>query len=142
MGASSSGSGFEGSLGNGPGFAIGTGRSDVPRYVAGRALLLRQAHEFVNKIASAQGVTAEAGSSRGARSGASHHDAQPLCRPRNAGIEPPGAAVLECKALVEQHHVVPLRALRFVHREHVAVIELVIGLALLPGDGFDGAAKT
>src|SRR6266478_1585310 len=71
-----------------------------------------------------------------------HHHAQPFRRARNAGVEPSRAAVLERKALVEQHHVVPLRALRFVHREHVAVIELVIGLALLPRDGLDGAAKT
>src|SRR5450631_4666541 len=71
-----------------------------------------------------------------------HHHTQPLRRARNAGVEPSGAAVLECKALVEQHHVVPLRALRFVHGEHIAVIELVIGLALLPRDGLDGAAET
>src|SRR6266581_8896166 len=71
-----------------------------------------------------------------------HHHAQPLRRAGNAGVEPSRAAVLERKALVEQHHVVPLRALRFVHREHVAVIELVIGFALLPRDGFDGAAET
>src|SRR5438552_15226166 len=71
-----------------------------------------------------------------------HHHAQPLRRAGNAGVEPSRAAVLERKALVEQHHVVPLRALRFVHREHVAVIEFVIGLALLPQDRLDGAAKT
>src|ERR1700730_14044130 len=70
-----------------------------------------------------------------------HHHAQPFRGTRDAGVEPSRAAVLERKALVEQHHVVPLRALRFVHREHVAVIELVIGLALLPRDGLDRAAK-
>src|SRR6266404_9816634 len=71
-----------------------------------------------------------------------HYHAQPLRRTGDAGIEPSRAAILERKALVEQHHVVPLRALRFVYREHVAVIELVIRLALLPRDGLDGAAKT
>src|SRR5437764_1397085 len=71
-----------------------------------------------------------------------HHYTQPLCRTRNAGVEPARAAVLECKALVEQHDVVPLRALRFVHREDVAVIEFVIRLALFPRDGLDGAAET
>src|SRR6202040_1781308 len=71
-----------------------------------------------------------------------HHHAQPFRGTRDAGVEPSRAAVLERKALVEQYHVVPLRALRFMHREHIAVIELVIGLALLPRDGLDGAAKT
>jgi len=33
-----------------------------------------------------------------------HHNAQPFAR-GNAGVEPRGAAVLERKALVEQHHV-------------------------------------
>src|SRR6476469_258921 len=81
--------------------------------------------------------------SRSARGKAElHHDAQPFRRPCDAGVEPPRAAVLESKALVEQHHVVPLRALRFVHGEHVTVVELVIGLTLLPWDGLDGAAKT
>src|SRR6266581_7307136 len=62
-----------------------------------------------------------------------HHHAQPFCRTRNAGVEPPCSALLERKTLIEQHHVVPLRALRLVNREHIAVVELVIGLALLPG---------
>src|SRR5580698_325066 len=70
-----------------------------------------------------------------------HHDAQPFRGAGDAGVEPPGAAVLERKALVEQNHVVPLRALRFVHRQHVAVVEFVIGLALLPWNGFDRAAE-
>src|SRR6267378_295593 len=70
-----------------------------------------------------------------------HHNAQPLRGSRDPGIKPPRAAVLKCKALVEQHHVVPLRALRFVHREHIAVIELVIRLALFPRDGLDAALE-
>src|ERR1700694_386062 len=45
-----------------------------------------------------------------------HHHAQPFRRARDAGVEPSRAAVLERKALVEQHHVVPLRALLFEHR--------------------------
>src|SRR5438128_1808285 len=49
------------------------------------------------------------------------------------------ATFLERKALVEQHHVVPLRALRLVHGQHVAVVKLVIGFALLPGDAIDPA---
>src|ERR1700742_646775 len=63
-----------------------------------------------------------------------YHHAEALRRTRDAGIEPSGAAVLEGEAFVEQHHVVPLRSLRLVHGEHVAVVELVIGLALLPGE--------
>src|SRR5262244_1310649 len=74
--------------------------------------------------------------------GASYHHTQPFRRPRDPRIEPPGAAVLERKALVEQHDVVPLRALRFVHGQHVTVIEFVIGLSLLPGDLVDGALET
>ena len=70
-----------------------------------------------------------------------HHDTQPLRRARDARIEPARAAVLERKAFVEQHDVVPLRALRLVHGEHVAIVEFVVGLALLPGDGLDGAAE-
>src|SRR5258708_10151264 len=46
-----------------------------------------------------------------------HHHAQSFRRARNTGVEPSRAAVLERKALIEEHHVVPLRALRFVHRE-------------------------
>src|ERR1700686_1690 len=38
------GCGFDDSLGCGPGFAIGTGLSDVPRYVAGRGLLPPRGH--------------------------------------------------------------------------------------------------
>src|SRR5882757_2063781 len=72
---------------------------------------------------------------------ASHHHAQPFRRPRDACIVPPRPAVLKRKTLVEQHHVVPLRALRFVHRQHIAVIELVIGFSLLPRYRFDRAPK-
>src|SRR5208283_2610309 len=48
-----------------------------------------------------------------------HHHRQPLRRARGARIEPALAAVGKRKRLVEQHHVVPLRALRLVHSEHV-----------------------
>src|ERR1700676_3968621 len=41
--------GLDGSLGRGPGLAIGAGLSNVPRYAAARALLPPDAHEFVNK---------------------------------------------------------------------------------------------
>src|SRR4051794_15599743 len=74
--------------------------------------------------------------------GNSNHHAQPLRRPRNAGVEPACTAVLKRKTFVEQHHVIPLRALRFVHGEHIAVVELVIWLALLPRDLLDAALKT
>ena len=63
-----------------------------------------------------------------------HHDTQPLRRPGDPGVEPARAAVPKRKALVEQHDVVPLRALRLVHGQRVAVVELVVGLALLPGE--------
>src|SRR3954454_800885 len=75
----------------------------------------------------------------GMTAGPLHHHAQPLRCARDAGVEPSRPAVLERKALVEQHHVVPLRALRLVHREHIAEVELVIGLALLPRDRVDAA---
>src|SRR5580765_126626 len=68
-----------------------------------------------------------------------HHHAQPFRSPRDTGVQPPGAAVLEGEAFVEQNHVIPLRTLRFVHGQHVAIVELVIGLALLPRDRLDAA---
>src|ERR1700758_5081371 len=70
-----------------------------------------------------------------------HNDRKPLRRARYTGVEPAGAAVLEGKALVEQDDVIPLRALRFVHREHVAVVELVVGVSLHQGDLLDPAFK-
>src|SRR5262249_35437862 len=60
-----------------------------------------------------------------------HDNGEPPRRAGDAGIEPARAAVGEREALVEQHHVVPLRALRLVHGEHVAVVELVVALAWL-----------
>jgi hypothetical protein len=39
-------------------FAIGVGPSDVPKYAAGRALLLPDGHEFVNKNSGFQEVAA------------------------------------------------------------------------------------
>src|SRR5256885_3936151 len=69
-------------------------------------------------------------------------DGKPLRCPRDAGVQPPRAAVLERKAFVEQHDVVPLRALRLVHGQHIAVVELVIRLALLPRNALDAAFKT
>jgi hypothetical protein len=41
-------------------FAIGIGPPDVPRYAAGRPLLPPDAHEFVNKMAVVQGISAGA----------------------------------------------------------------------------------
>src|SRR6267142_2697419 len=70
-----------------------------------------------------------------------HHHAQPFRSPRNTRVEPPGPAILKRKTLVEQHHVVPLRALRLVHGEYIAKVELVIGLALLPRDRLDAALE-
>src|SRR5882757_547846 len=75
------------------------------------------------------------------KAAALHHHAQPLRRTRDAGVEPAGAAVLERKAFIEQHHVVPLRALRLVHGQHIAVVELVIRLALFPRDAIDPALE-
>src|SRR5262249_23261376 len=69
-------------------------------------------------------------------------DGEPLRRPGDAGVQPARAAVLERKTLVKQHDVVPLRALRLVHGQHIAVVELVIGLALLPRNALDAAFKT
>jgi hypothetical protein len=56
------------------------------------------------------------------------HHRQPLRGARDAGVEPALAALGKCERLVEQHHVVPLRALRLVHGEHIAVVELVVRL--------------
>jgi hypothetical protein len=44
------GGGFEGSLERQPPCAISIGLLNVPRYAAGRVLLHRCGHEFVNKI--------------------------------------------------------------------------------------------
>src|SRR3954449_1704609 len=71
-----------------------------------------------------------------------HHHTQPFRRTRDAGVEPTCTAVLERKTLVEQHHVVPLRALRFMHREHIAIVELVVRPAFFPRDGLDAPTKT
>ena len=56
---------------------------------------------------------------------ASNHDRDPFRRTGQRGIEPAVAVFPEREALVEQHHVVPLRPLGLVHRQGVAVIELV-----------------
>ena len=37
-------------------------------------------------------------------------------------------------AFVEQHHVFPLRALRLVHGQRIAVVEIIVAAALLPWD--------
>src|ERR1700686_4703566 len=71
----------------------------------------------------------------------SNDDRQPLRRAGDAGIEPAVAAVGKREGFVEQHHVVPLRALRLVDGEHVAEIELVVALALQPFDLLDGAGE-
>src|SRR4029077_6649621 len=71
-----------------------------------------------------------------------HHHRQFLRRARYTRIEPALAAVGKRKRLIEQNHVVPLRALRFVYGEHVAVVELVVGFAPLPIDLLDPAGKT
>src|SRR5262245_11528037 len=69
----------------------------------------------------------------------SHHQRQLLRRARHARIQPALAALRKRERLVEQHHVVPLRALRFVHREHIAEVELVVLLALRPFERLDRA---
>ena len=73
---------------------------------------------------------------------AEHHHRQPFRRSCDAGIEPALAAFGKREALVEQHDVVPLRALRLVHGQHIAVIEFVVGLAALPIDLLDAAGET
>ena len=59
-----------------------------------------------------------------------HHHRQPLRGARDAGVEPALAALGKREGLVEQHDVVPLRALRLVHGQHIAEVELVVFLAL------------
>src|SRR3981081_3581639 len=71
----------------------------------------------------------------------STHDAPPLRGPRYARIEPAIAIVRERAGFIEQHHVIPLRALCLVDRQHVAKIELVGSFALLPVEFLDGAGK-
>ena len=84
---------------------------DAPRYGLAPVLLRPDAHEFVNKRLVCKALSAEKTPLRHP-SRTLHHHAQPLRRARDAGVEPARAAVLECKAFVEQHDVVPLRALR------------------------------
>src|SRR6185437_12834459 len=55
----------------------------------------------------------------------SPHHGQSLGRPRETGVEPAGPMLPEGEAFVEQHNVVPLRPLRLVDGERVAVVELV-----------------
>src|SRR5262249_49240275 len=66
-----------------------------------------------------------------------NHYGQPLGRTGDAGVEPALAALRKCERLVEQHHVVPLRALRLVDGEHVAEIKLVVLLAQRPFERLD-----
>ena len=80
-------------------------------------------------------ATAETGGIR------SDHHRQLLRRARDAGIEPALAAVGKREALVEQHDVVPLRALRLVDGQHIAVVELVVGLAPRPVELLDAAGE-
>src|SRR5947209_16121932 len=75
-------------------------------------------------------------------SGKLHNYRQPLRGARDPGVEPALAALGKRKGLIEQHHVVPLRALRLVHGEHVAVIELLVFLAQLPVESVDFAGET
>src|SRR6516225_2782770 len=110
-----------------------------PRYAAAGPLLQPRPHESVKGRAPRRPPFRQAKARPGRWS---YHHAQPFCRPRDAGIQPARTAVLERKALVEQHDVVPLRALRLVHGQHIAIVELVIGLALLPRDRLDAAFKS
>ena len=55
----------------------------------------------------------------------SPHHGQSLGRPRETGVEPAGPMLAEGEAFVEQHNVVPLRPLRLVDGERVAIVELV-----------------
>ena len=60
----------------------------------------------------------------------SNHQCQLFGGAGDAGIKPALAAVGKGEGFVEQDDVVPLRALRLVHGEHIAEIEFVIGLAV------------
>src|ERR1051326_8053588 len=71
-----------------------------------------------------------------------HHHREPSHRAGDAGVEPALARVGEGEGFVEQHHVVPLRALRLVHGEHVAVVELLVALAHGPFHLLDAAGET
>src|SRR5690606_15877474 len=62
------------------------------------------------------------------------HDREPLRSSGDPGIKPSLACVAEGEAFVEQHHLVPLRALRLVDCERVAEIEIVVAFLRLPGD--------
>src|SRR4029450_2964871 len=66
----------------------------------------------------------------------------PLRRPGYSGIQPAVAVFGERAGLVEQHDIVPLRALRLVDRQHVAEIELVVTLACGPIQLLDGSGET
>src|SRR2546430_9562720 len=72
----------------------------------------------------------------------SHHDGEPLRRPGYSGIEPAVAVFGERAGLVEQHDIVPLRALRLVDGQNVAEIELVVTLARGPIQLLDGSGET
>src|SRR5215213_3044090 len=71
----------------------------------------------------------------------SHHHCQSLGRPGDAGVEPALPALGEHRGFVEQHHVVPLGALRLVHGEDIAVVELIEAFAHRPFETFDAAGE-
>src|SRR3954454_19206649 len=60
-----------------------------------------------------------------------HHYGDALARPRDAGVEPPISQTRKAEALVDQQHVRPLRALRLVHRERVAIGKLLKAAAVI-----------
>ena len=62
------------------------------------------------------------------------HDGERFRGARNGSVKPAFTRVAECKTLVEQHDVVPLRTLCLVHGQRIAEIELVIALARRPRD--------
>src|SRR5439155_186734 len=72
---------------------------------------------------------------------ASHHDGQAFRGPRHAGVQPARTIVRKHAGFVEQHHVVPLRALRLVHGQHIAEVKLVVRFALWPFELIDGAGE-
>src|SRR5450631_2776170 len=65
------------------------------------------------------------------RVGMSHNNCQPLRGAGNAGVEPAVAVFAKRETFVEQHHLVPLRPLRLMHGQRVAIIEFI----RLPADG-------
>src|SRR5258708_36079937 len=71
----------------------------------------------------------------------SHHHCQSLGGPGDAGVEPALPALGKHRGFVEQHHVVPLRALRLGHGEDIAIGELIEAFAHRPIETVNAAGE-